>query len=66
MHIRGALTNGHDWMFLILTMNPDGPGTSYCMSEKLFVVEPTDVGNNQVTFPDIPDIIAGILTSWVC
>ena len=55
--LRGALTNGHEWIFLILQLNDDG--ASYKYSQK---VQLTAHGSQSVYQPDL---IAGILAYWV-
>ncbi|KAJ7709640.1 hypothetical protein B0H17DRAFT_1324529 [Mycena rosella] len=57
--LRGALTNGNEWFFIILKVNPDGHGGSYKYSLPLSIVplHPTKQ-------PSGPDLIAGILADW--
>ena len=65
-HIRGALTNGYEWLFLILNINSNGKGGSYRISDRSYSAAPQEAGINMV-IPDMPpDMIAGILASWVC
>ncbi|KAF9009584.1 hypothetical protein BDQ17DRAFT_1538991 [Cyathus striatus] len=52
--IRGALSNGPDWIFLILSLNEDG-SASYqqsCSISASFATEP------------FPDVISGIISHW--
>ena len=63
-NLRGALTNGHEWTFLILYLNEDGNGGTYSESPTIKI----QVSNSypyRVLSPG-PDIVAGILTYWVC
>ena len=62
-HIRG--TNGYEWLFLVLSVNPNGNGASYRISDCSYSVIPQEAGDN-VVVPDLsPDLIAGILAFWV-
>ncbi|KAF8798599.1 hypothetical protein BYT27DRAFT_7264729 [Phlegmacium glaucopus] len=64
-HIRGTLTNGYDWLFLLLTVNPNGQGATYRISERSYSAAPQETGVD-VVVPDLPaDMIAGILASWI-
>ncbi|KAF9642072.1 hypothetical protein BDM02DRAFT_3193961 [Thelephora ganbajun] len=61
--IRGALTDRHDWIFLVLYLNEDGVGGAYFQSPTIKM----QVSSNypySVLSPG-PDIIAGILAYWV-
>lgn len=62
--IRGALTAGENWLFIVLVMNPDGDGATYRWSEQITVVSETPPGFKTVTSP-WPDIITAILVDWV-
>jgi len=56
--LRGALTNGHEWIFLIIMLNPDGNGAKYRCSPPVMFDHPQ--------IRDIwPDLVAGILSHWV-
>jgi hypothetical protein len=57
--LRGALTNGRDWIFLLIKLNDDYHGASYQQSS---MVQLTTIG--RVVTPE-PDLIAGILAYWV-
>ncbi|KAH9002738.1 hypothetical protein EDB86DRAFT_206823 [Lactarius hatsudake] len=59
--LRGALTNGHSWVFLIVTLNYDGNGAKYKYSVPIkFQKE----GSLQAIKP-WPDVLAGILLHWI-
>jgi len=62
-HIRGALTNGYEWIFIILSVNPNG-GASYRASIPQSAA-PVQEGDQITIHKTQPDLIAGILTSWV-
>ncbi|KAF8630304.1 hypothetical protein AX17_005440 [Amanita inopinata Kibby_2008] len=64
-HIRGALTNGYQWLFLILTVDPNGQGGSYRISPRPHSVAPQDTGGDLVIPDKMPDMIAGILATWI-
>ena len=62
---RGALTNGLEWIFIILYLNDDGDGATYKFSEVIEVrLESRTLGPTTVNEPG-PDIIAGMLSCWV-
>jgi hypothetical protein len=63
--MRGTLTNGYEWLFVVLTVNLTG-GASYVVSIREHSVAPQDVGGKMVLNEDQADMIAGILASWVC
>ncbi|KAF8809241.1 hypothetical protein BYT27DRAFT_7187940 [Phlegmacium glaucopus] len=63
-HMRGALTNGYEWLFVVLTVNSDG-GASYAVSTRSHSVAPQDVSGKMVLNEDQVDMIAGILASWI-
>lgn len=65
-HIRGTLTNGYEWLFLVLAVNQDGDGASYRVSNRAYSAAPQEDFVDMVV-PDMsPDMISGILASWVC
>ena len=37
--IRGVLTNGHEWIFLVLGLDADGKSGEYLESDKICVIE---------------------------
>jgi hypothetical protein len=62
--LRDALTNGHEWIFLILYLNEDGVGGTY--AESLTIkIQVSDSYPYRVLSPG-PDIVAGILAYWIC
>ena len=64
--IRGAVTTGDRWIFLILVMNPDGDGAKYWLSGQFSILSGYSMPSTRavITSP-IPDVVAGILTRWV-
>jgi len=56
--LRGALTDGHAWIFIILVLNSDGNGAKYRSSLPIYV------GHPQVIKP-WPDVVAAILSHWI-
>ncbi|KAJ2919592.1 hypothetical protein MD484_g805, partial [Candolleomyces efflorescens] len=63
---RGALTNGHEWIFIILYLNEDGVGIggTYAASPPI-KIQVSESYPFRVLSPG-PDIVAGILAYWVC
>lgn len=59
--LRGVLTNGMSWMFLILALNHNEDGATYQYS-KLVTLQPDE--HLGVARP-WPDVVAGILLHWV-
>ncbi|KAF5346079.1 hypothetical protein D9756_010837 [Leucocoprinus leucothites] len=64
-HTRGALTNGYEWLFVMLTVNSDSKGASYRISARSYSAAPQDAGGDVVVPNILPDMIAGILATWV-
>ena len=62
--LRGALTNGHEWIFLIFYLNENGIGGTYAKSPTI-KIQVSDTYPYRVISPG-PDIVAGILAYWVC
>ncbi|KAF6751296.1 hypothetical protein DFP72DRAFT_968735 [Ephemerocybe angulata] len=60
---RGALTNGHEWIFMTLNINQDGIGGTYTMSPKI-KIQASESYPFHVLSPE-PDIIAGVLAYWI-
>ncbi|KAH9080448.1 hypothetical protein EDB83DRAFT_2339451 [Lactarius deliciosus] len=56
--LRGALTNGLEWIFLVVVRNPDGNGAKYKRSVPV-MFDPPQIGDMW------PDLVAGILSHWV-
>jgi hypothetical protein len=64
-HIQGTLTNGYEWLFLVLSVNANGEGASYRISDCAYSAAPQQTLVSMV-IPDLPpDMIAGVLASWV-
>ena len=57
--VRGALTNGHDWIFLLVILSDDYEGASFKQSDR---IHQEFRQNWQVSWPDL---IAAILLHWV-
>jgi len=64
--LRGALTNGREWIFLIVLCKKDGDGATY---KESFVHTYDILHTAKHSPPNIvkpkPDLIAGILSYWV-
>ena len=64
--LRGTLTNGLEWIFLILYLKPDG-GALYQESQPVRIIQCAD--SLGMDIPDVyrpgPDLVAGILSHWV-
>ena len=62
--VRGVVSDGREWKFIILYLNKDRKGGGYKVSPQVVIgYEPND------PFHDIrpgPDIVTGILAHWVC
>ena len=61
--IRGALTNGQVWIFLILKMNSGGNGATYSQSKRLSPLVPGRYGDKEVS-RTMCNTIAGIIEYW--
>jgi hypothetical protein len=61
--LRGALTNRHEWIFLILYLNKDGEGGTYTESPTVKIQVSESYPYH--VLPPGPDIVAGILAYWV-
>jgi len=64
--VRGALTNGREWIFLLVKLNDDRNGASFMRSEiiQLEMQREGLRGPHLMTRP-FPDLIAGILSHWI-
>ncbi|KAF8323470.1 uncharacterized protein EI90DRAFT_3130339 [Cantharellus anzutake] len=62
--VRGALTVGDRWIFLIIVMNANGDGAKYWKSRGIGVLTTTPPEDTAITSP-WPDVIAGILAHWM-
>ncbi|KAG6807751.1 hypothetical protein H0H93_001120, partial [Arthromyces matolae] len=60
-HIRGVLSNGYQWLFVILHINADGKGATYHVSKRTFSAQPAEPAT---TIPNV-DLIAAMLSSWI-
>ena len=62
--LRGALTNGHECIFLIFYLDKDGIGGTYAKSPIIKI----QVGDSYpyCVLSPVPDIVAGILAYWIC
>ncbi|KAF9072052.1 hypothetical protein BDP27DRAFT_1418413 [Rhodocollybia butyracea] len=60
------MTNGHEWQFIILSINKDGNGASYKFSTiiEYSILHPLD-GGDPKPLQSGPDVIAGVLLDWV-
>lgn len=63
--MRGTLTNGYEWLFIVVSFNPGGRGASYMTSIRSYSAAPQEIGGDTVVHGDQADMIAGILASWV-
>ncbi|KAG1727127.1 hypothetical protein EDB19DRAFT_1750969 [Suillus lakei] len=63
--LRGALTDGHDWMFLFIKFNDNYDGASYQQSRLLKLRATKDVDDRPVIHRPWADLIAAILSYWV-
>ena len=63
--LRGALTNGRDWIFLLVKLNDDYDGATYKQSNavRLRYMEGSD--GQEVLSKTWPNVIAAILVYWV-
>jgi len=62
--IRGALTSGDVWIFLILVINANGDGAKYWKSRGIEALSPNPPYGRTAISP-WPDVIVGILAHWV-
>ncbi|PBK67682.1 hypothetical protein ARMSODRAFT_1020214 [Armillaria solidipes] len=63
--LRGALTDGHQWIFLILHLNSDGNGGSFKRSVTVHLSVSGLPGGPQEVAKPTADLIAGILSFWI-
>jgi len=59
--LRGALTDGHKWIFIIIVLNHDGKGAKYRWTSP---IEFQWGMPSQIVKP-WPDVLAGILLHWI-
>ena len=63
--LRSALTNGHEWIFLLIKFNENYDGASYKQSTVVqFGTMQSPDGQMMIPGP-WPDLIAAILSHWV-
>jgi len=63
--VRGVLTNGHDWVFLLIKPNISYDGASYKQSA-VIQLQTTENHDGQLVIPGPwPDLIAAILLHWI-
>ena len=60
--VRGALTNGHNWIFLLVKLTDDYEGASYKQSNVICLEVYQNLDLQQVSQPDL---IAAIVLHWV-
>jgi len=64
--VRGALTNGRDWIFLLVKLNDDRNGASFMQSDIIHLnTHQEGLSGPQVMTRPFPDLIAGILSHWM-
>ncbi|KAH9041973.1 hypothetical protein EDB85DRAFT_2233983, partial [Lactarius pseudohatsudake] len=62
--LRGALTNGHSWIFVLIVLNSDGNGAKYRYSTPIEFQWGIGDMPPQIEKP-WPDVLAGILLHWI-
>ncbi|KAF5381638.1 hypothetical protein D9615_005460 [Tricholomella constricta] len=63
--LRGALTNGRDWIFILVTFNDNFDGATYKQSDVISIIHNEDSDGKIVIPGPRPDLIAAILLHWV-
>ncbi|KAF9017571.1 hypothetical protein BDZ89DRAFT_1074750 [Hymenopellis radicata] len=63
--LRGALTNGCDWVFLILSRNSNGLGATYKESAVISLMERDRIFSSRQILEPWPDVIALLLSTWI-
>jgi hypothetical protein len=63
--LRGALTNGRDWIFLLIKLADDYDGASYKQSAVVQLRTTKSFDGQPVIPKPWPDLIAAILSYWV-
>ncbi|KAF9542751.1 hypothetical protein CPC08DRAFT_438200 [Agrocybe pediades] len=61
--VRGALTNGWEWLWIILQVYPSGGG-QYSLSQPITVQGPSDTGE-KVIYPKAVSRVASVLAHWM-
>lgn len=64
--LRGALTNGLDWIFLLIKLNDDYDGASYKQSAVIRLRTAESLSGELAITEPWPYLIAAILLHWVC
>jgi len=62
--IRGVLSDGQNWIFLIMRMNADGNGARYAESEMVCLMSTGDLGNPIVSHT-VCTMLSGIIAYWI-
>ncbi|KAL0945777.1 hypothetical protein HGRIS_012066 [Hohenbuehelia grisea] len=62
--VRGALTNGQQWIFIILRINPDG-GAIYYTTPDIALFGRARDGVRQELLRDACDTVAAIMAQWI-
>jgi hypothetical protein len=65
--LRGTLTNGHEWMFILLKFNDGYEGATYRHSDVVGLYDQLTIDSDPINVIPEPsaDVIAGILLYWV-
>jgi hypothetical protein len=63
--LRGALTNGRNWIFLLVKFNDNYDGASYKQSSIVQLEQRRSIDGQVVIPKPWPDLIAAILVDWV-
>ncbi len=64
--LRGALTNGHEWIFIIIRVNQDAPGGKFKISPLLTLYVAQNAGGEDVQVDKFSaDRITAVLSYWV-
>ncbi|KIJ51002.1 hypothetical protein M422DRAFT_204014 [Sphaerobolus stellatus SS14] len=63
--LRGALTNGRDWIFLLMKFNDNYDGASYMHSPVIQLTTTKDLNGRVVISEPWPNLIAAILLYWI-
>lgn len=61
--VRGAISNGREWAFMLLRINENGKGGRYEVSPPMAVAFERNYPNHVMNRG--PDIVAGVLAHWV-
>ena len=61
--VRGAISNGREWAFILLRLNENGKGGTYEVSPPTAIAFGSDYPNHVTNCG--PDIVAGVLAHWV-